>query len=389
MKRHELMRALRRTPALAYRLLVNGRYDFTYDQMPISMRGMTWAKRANLFRSGLNLLHRRLKPWSRPLHMQFEFTSFCNLHCPVCPTGTRELERPVRSMEPELFSKVFDEVGPYLLTASLWGWGESILHPALRDMLRIARNHDIVTFLSTNGQHLGRDSITNAILEFPPSYLIVAIDGLTDETNSRFRVGAKLDPILEAVRRLAELKKKRKQQLPVLHMRFMVMEHNEHELPDVASFAASHGFDMLTLRTLSIIDSNTGNQAHAELKPRDAGYSAYEYDQGERIRKNDFVCMQPFWYPSVFSDGKLVSCEQDFNASRASGMIGDDQSFTDLWNNDISARVRKTVRDEPDELSFCRNCPARDRAITDTSLSASFFDPAISNPLIIGDNQNA
>jgi MoaA/NifB/PqqE/SkfB family radical SAM enzyme len=388
-KHHERLRAFRRTPAHAYRILGEGRYDFTYDQMPISVRGMPWAKRINLIRSGLNLLHRRLRPWSRPLHMQFEFTSFCNLSCPVCPTGNRELDRRMRAMDVGLFRKVYDEVGPYLLTASLWGWGESILHPALRDMLRIASSHDVVTFLSTNGQHLGRDSIMDAILEFPPSYLIVSIDGLTDETNSRFRVGARLEPILRAVRQLAELKKQRNLRLPVLHMRFMVMKHNEHEVPGVASFAAEHGFDMLTLRTLTIIDSDAAVQVHTEMVPKAPDYRAFQYDQGERIRKSDYVCMQPFWFPTLFTDGNLVSCEQDFNASQASGKIGDSLSFTDLWNNDVAARVRKTVRDAPENFSFCRNCPAWDRSTTDTSLNANFFNPTISNPLTVGNDKHA
>lgn len=389
MKHHERLRAIRRSPSLAYQLLVNGRYDFTYDQMPISVRGMPWAKRVNLIRSGLNLLHRRLRPWSSPLHMQFELTSFCNLHCPVCPTGTGELNRRTRAMDVELFRKVYDEVAPYLLTASLWGWGEPILHPALGDMLRIASRHDVVTFLSTNGQHLERDAIMHAILEFPPSYLIVAIDGLTNETNSKFRVGAKLEPILRAVRRLAEFKKQRKLRLPVLHMRFMVMKHNEHEVPNTASFAAEHGFDMLTLRTLSIIDSDAAVKTHAEMIPKAQDYRAYQYDQNERIRKSDYVCMQPFWFPSLFTDGRLVSCEQDFNATQASGKIGDNVSFTDLWNGDDAARARKIVRDTPQKNSHCRNCPAWDRSTTDTSLSATFFNHAISNPLTVGNDKHA
>jgi radical SAM protein with 4Fe4S-binding SPASM domain len=389
MKYHERLRAIRRSPSIAYQLLVNGRYDFTYDQMPISVRGMAWPKRINLIRSGLNLLHRRLKPWNNPLHMQFELTSFCNLHCPVCPTGTGELNRRTRAMDVELFRKVYDEVAPHLLTASLWGWGESILHPALGDILRIADRHDAVTFLSTNGQHLQRDAIMQAILEFPPSYLIVAIDGLTDETNTKFRVGAKLEPILRAVRQLAEQKKRRNLHLPVLHMRFMVMKHNEHEVPAAASFAADHGFDMLTLRTLSIIDSDTAVETHSKMIPKSQDFRAYQYSQNERIRKSDYVCMQPFWFPSLFTDGRLVACEQDFNATQASGKISEDLSFTDLWHSDAAISARKIVRDTPEKNSHCRNCPAWDRSMTDTSLSATFFDHKIANPLTVGKDKRA
>lgn len=388
MRYRERIDALWRGPFLAWRLFVQGRYDFTYDQIPITVRRMSWGKRFNLLKSGFNLLHRRTRPWSKPLHMQFELTSFCNLRCPVCPTGTFQLERNAKYLDPELFRAVWDEVGPNLLTASLWGWGESIYHPQLGEILRTAGEHGVVTFLSTNGQHLGRTKITRAILDRPPSQLIVAIDGLTDETNSKFRVGATLGPILEAVRNLAEEKKRRGQELPVLHMRFMVMEHNEHEVPGVEVFARENGFDMFTLRTLSIIDSEETHAAHDALKPKSQDFRAYEYDQGERIRKSDYVCMQPFWFPSLFADGRLVGCEQDFNASKASGVVGVDGSFTDLWESEAAARMRKTVRDSPMYNSFCRNCPAWDRDLTDTSVSATFLNPELSVPLRVGGNDN-
>lgn len=126
-----------------------GQYRFVYDQMSITCSGMSQAKRLNLIRSGLNLLHRRLFPWSMPLHMQFELTNYCNLRCPVCPTGISAVGRPPQAMSPETFKRVINQVGPYLLTASLWGWGEPNLHPQLQDILSIARQHRVVTFLST------------------------------------------------------------------------------------------------------------------------------------------------------------------------------------------------------------------------------------------------
>ena len=83
-------------------------------------------------------------------------------------------------------------MAPYLLTASLWAWGEPLLHPRLKEILRAARKHDVVTLLSTNGQCLDNDRVLEALIEEPPAYLILAIDGLTDQTNSAYRVGARL-----------------------------------------------------------------------------------------------------------------------------------------------------------------------------------------------------
>ncbi len=108
------------------------------------------------------------------------------------------------------------EAGPYVLTASLWAWGEPTLHPRLKQVLRAARRHDVITLLSTNGQRLNDERVLEALIEEPPTYLVVASDGLTDETNSAYWAGARIAPILDGVKRLAEMKRRRGQRAPVL-----------------------------------------------------------------------------------------------------------------------------------------------------------------------------
>ena len=267
MRTHERKSGLIRSPKLIWDILFHGRYDFVYDQMSISTNHMSVAKRLNLLKAGSNFIYRRPKPLNMPLHMQFELTNFCNLKCPVCPTGLGVLNRKPQVMDVDLFQRVIEEVGPYLLTASLWGWGEPLLHPYLSEILKAIGKYPIATFISTNGQNLDNDRVVESIIASPPTYLIVAIDGITDETNSHFRVGAKLDPVLKGVHRLAELKKERALDFPILHMRSIVMKHNQHELPQLQDFAEKNGFDLLTIRTLSIIDSKNPDAVHSGFVP--------------------------------------------------------------------------------------------------------------------------
>jgi MoaA/NifB/PqqE/SkfB family radical SAM enzyme len=377
----ERRRGLLRAPLLGWQTLAQGRYDFIYDEMPISMRGMSPAKRRNLFRSGVNLLRRRLRPWSMPLHMQFELTNYCGLRCPMCPTGSRKLERPPRAMELGLLERLMAEVGPYLLTATLWGWGESLLHPRLFEALTAVRKYPVVSLLSTNGQNLDADHVIEALADAPPTYLIVALDGLTDETNSRFRAGARLAPALAGVRRLAEIKRQRGQQLPVLHMRTIVMKHNQHELSRLESFAREHDFDMLTTRTLSPLACDVADSVHLDYLPDVPEYRNYRYEQGRRVARNDFICQQPFWFPTAFADGTIVGCEQDHNGTHPFGVLGDGVSFRDVWYGAQAALVRKEVRDGP-LPGFCVGCASRDRPATSASKQAFFLNPQIPTPLV-------
>ena len=373
MRAEERTRGLLRSPRLVRDVLLDGRYDFVYDQMPMSTREMSTKKRLNLLRSGANLIWRRARAWSWPLHMQIELTNYCNLRCPVCPTGIRLVRRAPTAIDPHLVRRLMAEVGPYLLTASLWAWGEPLLHPRMGEVLQAAQGYPVAVLLSTNGQNLADDRLIDALLSYPPTYLIVAIDGLTDETNSKYRRGAKLAPILAGVRRIAELKRQQGLRLPFLHMRFIVMKHNQHEVPQLEAFARDTGFDLLTIRALSIIDAPEGQ--HRELVPDLEQFAAYEYVGDERLRRHDYVCMEPFWFPAVFADGTVAACEQDYNAQEPLGTLSDDLSFADVWFSGRAARIRRLIRDNTDSLSFCRNCPYADRPTTDVSIEAFHLNP--------------
>lgn len=368
MRAQNRRRYLMRAPSLIYDILFRGRYDFTYDLMPFSRTGMTLAARWNLLKAGLNLLHRRPSPYCLPIFMQVELTNYCNLKCPVCPTGIGDMKRLPAPMDPGLFESLMGEAGPYLLVMSMWAWGESLLHPELAEILRIARKYDVATLFSTNGQNLDDERVLSALIEHPPTHLIVALDGLTDETNSKYRLGAKIAPALAGTRRLAEMKQKRGLALPILHMRFMAMQHNQHEIPRLREFAAENMFDMLSIRTLSIIDSS--EEPHQNLVPETEGFRAYEYTNSERARRNDYICQHPFISPTVFVDGTVVSCEQDFNAQLPMGVMSPETSFSDIWFGIRAAEVRRKVRDHPEELSFCRKCPFSDRPINTCTVQA-------------------
>jgi radical SAM protein with 4Fe4S-binding SPASM domain len=358
---------LMHTIPLTYNILMRGRYVFNYDLMSLHSSRMPFSKRINLLKAGGNLIHRNLQPWSWPIHMQIELTSYCNLRCKICPIGSGTLRRKPESIDPALFERLMNEAGPYLLTLSLWGWGEPLLHPRLADILRLTQNRGIITFLSTNGQNLDDPRVLKALIEYPPTYLIVAIDGLTDETNSKYRVGAKIAPILAGVKKLAQMKKEREQHFPILHHRYIVMKHNEHEMPQIKQFGIENHFNMCTVRTLSIIDAQD-EIYHQQLVPDDRKLQAYEYQNDARVNRNDFLCEKAFIFAFVFADGTVVDCDQDFNANHPYGNLSDGRSFADIWWGKRAAKVRRIIRDDMDNFSHCQNCPFKDRPVTDCSI---------------------
>ena len=364
MKAQKRIEYLMRAPQLLYNIMLRGRYDFEYDLMDVSSRQMSAAKRLNLVKAGLNLINKRLSPWSWPLFMQLELTNYCNLRCRVCATGQGILGRKPASIDVALFERVLNEVGPYLLTLSLFSWGEPLLHPELRKILSLVQNRGITTFVSTNGQNLDNPEVLQALIDFPPTYLILAIDGLTDQTNSVFRVGARLEPALNGVRSLARMKLERKQRYPILHHSFIVMKHNEHEVPELPEFAADNQFDMLTIRTLSNIDTADHN-IFDEMVPGNPDYQPYEYRNEQRLKRHDFICERASVHPSVLVDGTVVPCCQCYSGKPSYGKVSDGTTFADVWWGKKAAELRQTIFNSSDSISVCRNCTFKDRPVTD------------------------
>lgn len=357
-----------RFPKLFWQIAVKGEYQYQYDLMPVRFRRMAFPRRFNLLRAGLLYFYRALRPLNQPLHMMIELTNYCDLRCPVCPVGTGRLTRPARAMEVSLFRRLWEEVSPGLLVASLWGWGEPLLHPGLGDILRIADGSGVMTILSTNGQALQRAEVRSALLDHPPTYLIVALDGLTRATNSLYRTGGNLEQVLDGVRLLREERRKRDQPGPLLHLRFIAMRHNIEEIPRLPEFGRIHGFDFVTLRTLCIIDGP--DDAHRQLTPEEASYRAYRYEGGRREKRNDFICRQPFWFPIVYTDGTVGGCDQDYNATLPLGKLNGGESFRGVWSGPQAALARKTIRDLPGKAGYCLNCPYTDRSTVNCSISA-------------------
>jgi len=372
-RRRERWEYLGSAPRVAWDAIVGGQYRFTFDTMPMAVRGMSWPARLNLLAAGLNLARRRLRPWSWPLHMQIELTSFCDLECPVCPTGLGALRRAASAIDPELLEQILREAGPYLLTLSLWAWGEPLLYKHLGRALEAAGRYPMVTLLSTNGQSLSAPRVQEALRAHPPTYLIVAIDGLTDATNTVYRKGARLAPALDGVRALADWKQQTGARFPVLHCRFIAMRQNEHELPRLRGFAEEAGFDMVSLRSLSIIDA--AEDGHRGMVPAAERLRAYRYEHGRRVRRRDFVCQYAFSFPTVLADGTVVACDQDFNGREPYGVLRKGGSFRSIWTSRRASEVRRTIRDRPGEFSFCRNCPYADRPISSCSFDGYAVRP--------------
>jgi radical SAM protein with 4Fe4S-binding SPASM domain len=146
-------------------------------------------------------------------------------------------------------------------------------------------------------------------------------------------------------------------------------------VPQLNEFARRNGFDLLTIRNVFFVESSSDGELRERLTPDANVWRECGYGHGGNLQQGSFVCQEPFWFPTVFADGTLVLCEQDYNAQLALGQISEDVSFADLWYCQRATQLRKIIRDDMESVSFCRKCPYMDRPITDFNVEAHYVMP--------------
>ncbi|MDP6040917.1 MAG: radical SAM protein, partial [Candidatus Latescibacteria bacterium] len=173
---------------------------------------------SNLFRRDIRM--------GKPFVLMVEPTNFCNLKCPLCPSGNGDMTRERGIMPFEDFKHIFEQQKDHLLLLMLWNQGEPFINKTLTDMIRLATAHNVPTLTSTNVHYIKTKEDAEDIVDSGLSELVVSLDGVTPETYVQYRVGGNFDRVLDGIRLLVQAKQNRNKTHPLIHLQFIIMKHN-------------------------------------------------------------------------------------------------------------------------------------------------------------------
>jgi radical SAM protein with 4Fe4S-binding SPASM domain len=291
--------------------------------------------------------------WGMPFSISFEPTTSCNLRCPECPSGLRSFTRPTGMLEGDLFKKTIDELSDTLLYLIFYFQGEPYLHPQFLDLVGYASQKKIYTATSTNAHYL-TDINAKKTVESGLDRLIISIDGTTQETYEQYRIGGKLEKVIEGTRNIVKWKKALNSPTPHLVFQFLVVKPNQHQIAEVHELAKELGVDEVGLKTAQIYDYEQGS----DLIPTIDEYSRYTKQRdGSYKIKNKLVnhCWK-MWHSCVITwDGLVVPCCFDKDAHYRLGDMKT-QTFKDLWFGESYHKFRKTLIRSRSEIEMCKNC---------------------------------
>jgi len=290
-----------------------------------------------------------------PSYVIIEPTNICNLRCPLCPTNTA-MYRKKGMMTISNFHTLADELAGFVEKIAFNFSGEPTLNPVLFDMVRYAEDKGMSTYISTNTTII--DKHLDRIFDSGLSTITVCLDGASKKNHEAYRVGSNFEKVKANIKKLTAKKRQLKSKKPYIELQFLVMKHNENDIPKMFSLARRLDVDALSLKTISLGSSISLKEKIArgqKYLPQNERFSRYTLEGGKlRVKKQPLLCEWPFRRSVIYWNGDVTTCCYDFNGKHTIGNIFDYGSFKKLWFSYAYALTRKKVLTH--KLPLCKTC---------------------------------
>lgn len=254
-------------------------------------------------------------------------------------------------LQPDLNKSIIDQLKDKLTYITYYFQGEPYLNPDFLDMVTYASHHNIYTATSTNAHYLTPENCKRTI-DSGLSRLVISLDGTTQETYGKYRIGGNLEKVLKGTRNLVEARDKANKG-PYIIWQFIVFGHNEHQLEEIRQLAKEYRVDKLQIKTAQVYDFESND----DLLPSNEKYSRYKRDKGGVHIKNKLLnhCWR-LWHNCVITwDGKVAPCCFDKDASHQFGDLTK-TSFQEIWTSAAYNSFRKLVLKSRKNIDICQNC---------------------------------
>jgi MoaA/NifB/PqqE/SkfB family radical SAM enzyme len=218
---------------------------------------------------------RRLKQFAA---WQIELTTRCPLCCRMCVrTGCEDWQQADMSLDD------FRKILPYLKdveTVVLEGWGESLLHPDLLEIIRLVKGEGPEVGFVTSGWGLSELRVRE-LVGAGVDFVGFSLAGATAQTHDRIRVNSHFEDVLRAVRWFQEVKAMEGMSRPKLHFVYLMLKDNVAETSLIPPLAADLGVSEVVLLNIIHVSASfqdeervfacrPGESDHADILKRTA-----------------------------------------------------------------------------------------------------------------------
>jgi MoaA/NifB/PqqE/SkfB family radical SAM enzyme len=315
-----------------------------YAHLMAFMKYNSLSKFANLIHCEYERRAKKIILSSKPYLINSEPASICNCRCPFCPS-TKPSARPGGVAPAELYKKSISQVGKYAYLITIHGWGEPLMNKNLSEIIRLAHENRIFTVVTSNGNLLTPE-MSRKIISSKLDYLVLSIDGISEESYRKYRIGGSYEVVLQNLKNLVALKKEMRSSTPFIEWQFLVFKHNEHEIPAAKKLAAELGIGSIVFMP-----------AFTEDESFDATDKKYHLPKSTPLSKRSDC--KHLWTTLTFHwNGSVVPCCYDHRGEISYGNMLQER-FDIIWNNQEFRESRRIIKNGPGQFSkelFCSSC---------------------------------
>lgn len=295
---------------------------------------------------------RRSGPLMPPVHVAIEPTNACNAKCPVCETGKNEMVRRKGMLDKQAYENFVGRIAKHTNSLMYYFMGEPFLNKHAYDMIRFTREKGIYVETCTNGDFVDAKGVIYSDI----NKISFQLGGMTEESHQRYRVASSLGKARKNLYELIEERRRHPESNVQVEVGFIVMRHNEHEVPAFLKWAEEIGVDIA-----NVVDPCVRNmfEGYAYL-PRDKKYWYYDehaFEQGvlrpKVVPENECVwiwnSMQINW------NGDAVPCCRDPNGRHVLGNVFED-GLMRTFNGRRAREFRRRILTDQGNVDICRLC---------------------------------
>ncbi|MFH1898036.1 MAG: radical SAM protein [Candidatus Desantisbacteria bacterium] len=323
--------------------------------------------------SGMAVLFKPLRVKARPVHLILEPTTFCPLSCLMCKRA-KYVTNP-KHMSFEGFKVIFDQIKPLRLTLS--GLGESLVNPALVDMIHYASKQG--TAVSTTSSMALSAIPVESLVQSGLKRLKVSLDAATPEIYQEIRGLDLFDRVVENIKSMVAMKQKINTTCLHICLQVVIQSKNISCLSQIVELAAKLGVDSVSFKPVGLAgieekrDELTAGLTqdvviYAMKKARDTAKrlgmntnlaSLLSKTTVDKKHQNIRHCSFPWFSMYITVDGEVKPCCMFCYIDTGFGNLLQEDIHM-VWNSGRYQEFRQVIKHGGYPDARCRECMPED-----------------------------
>lgn len=303
-------------------------------------------KRSKVFINATSRLPSWMMKLRKVVAITMEVSSACNLNCVFCPVGNKKVAPKLMSIGDH--KKIIDLLPKSVKILRYAYRGDPTMNPDFVKMIKYASQKGFKTDVSTNGMII--DRYVDQLVDSGLDRIIFAIDGATQEVQSKYRINSDLEKIKSNIRLLVDARKNGNKKYPrEIVIQTVVSRNNENQINEMIEMSKDLGVDKIKFKTMAV---NLGGEY---LKGKEFQESFLPENKNYWRKGQDILLCPTLGETAVLYNGDVSICCSDFGAKYVMGNIIKENSFDKVVYGRRYNEVRKKILKK--SLPICKNCP--------------------------------